>query len=207
MTKALRPTLKLMPFLLLAACAAAAKVLYPVNEDAFNAKPGDYLLDGEHATVIFGLDHMGFSTFYGRFDTLEGRFSYDGDTPTDSEVAIRILTASVNTGSSALDEDLRGKAMFDSAAYPAASFISTKVTQTGEKTGTVEGLLTIKDVTKPVTLAVTFGGSGTHPLTGMKTIGFNATGMIRRSDFGLSRWLPFVGDEVSLIIEAEFTRK
>jgi len=206
MTKALRLAL-IAPFLLLAACTAAAKVLYPVNENAFDAKPGDYVLDGEHATVIFGLDHMGFSTFYGRFDTLEGRLSYGGDTPEASEVAIHIMTASVNTPSPALDEDLRGKALFDSETYPAATFTSTKVTQTGEKAGTLDGLLTIRDVTRPVTLNVSFGGSGTHPLTGMKTIGFNATGMIKRSDFGLKRWLPFVGDEVSLLIEAEFIRK
>ncbi len=206
----MRDTLRLLliaPLLMLAACTAAAKVLYPVNENAFDARPGDYMLDAEHATVIFGLDHMGFSTFYGRFDTLEGRLSYGGDTPEASEVAIRIMTASVNTPSPALDEELRGKALFDSETYPAASFTSTRVTQTGENTGTLEGLLTIRDVTRPIALNVTFGGSGTHPLTGNQTIGFNASGMIKRSDFGLKRWLPFVGDEVSLLIEAEFIRK
>lgn len=206
MTKALRLVL-FTPLLILAGCAAAAKVLYPVNESAFDAKPGDYVLDGAHAAVIFGLDHMGFSTFYGQFDTLEGRLSYGGDTPEASEVAIRIMTASVNTRTEALDEELRGKAMFDSSAFPAATFTSTKVTQTGENTGTLEGLLTIRDVTSPVTLDVTFGGSGTHPLTGNQTIGFNATGVIKRSDFGLTRWLPFVGDEVALLIEAEFIRE
>lgn len=204
MTLALRPLVLMILLCLLAGCAAAAKIMYPVNEDAFKAKPGDYVLDGEHAVVIFALNHIGFSTFYGQFETLDGRLAYGGDDPTQSEVAIRIHTGSVNTRSAKLDADLRDRAMFDSETYPTASFTSTGVTRTGKKTGTLEGLLTIKDITRPVTLDVTFGGSGTHPLTGKKTIGFNATGMIKRSDFGLNRWLPLVGDAVSLQIEAEF---
>lgn len=196
----------LLPLLALTACASLARVVYPVNDDAFNAKPGDYQLDPSHATVVFAVDHLGFSTYYGRFNTLEGRLSFTPETPERSSVAITIKTASVDTNSRELDDKLRAAAMFDSAAFPDARFVSSSVMATGEKSGTLEGLLTIKDITRPVSLTVTFGGSGTNPLSGQETTGFNAEGTIKRSEFGLKAWLPLVGDDIKLLINAEFVK-
>lgn len=196
----------LFPIMALTACASLAQVVYPVNDDAFNAKPGDYRLDPSHAAVVFAVDHLGFSTYYGRFNTLEGRLSFSPKAPESSSVAITIKTASVDTNSEELDDKLRAATMFDSATFPDARFVSTAVTASGEKSGTLEGLLTIKDVTRPVTLKVTFGGSGTNPLSGKETIGFNAEGAVKRSEFGLKAWLPLVGDDIKLLINAEFVK-
>lgn len=201
-----RHSLAVCLLLSLAACASAARVLYPVNEDAFQVKTGDYRLDPKHAVVIFRVNHLGFSEFYGQFRALSGRLSFSGATPEDSEVAIEIDTGSIDTRSTELDGALKAKSMFNSETFPAARFVSTQVRQTGDKTGKVDGLLTIRDITKPIILNVTFGGSGTHPLSGKKTVGFNATGSFLRSEFGLRDWLPLVGDEVALVIEAEFVR-
>ncbi len=196
----------LLPLLALTACASLARVVYPVNDDAFNAKPGDYQLDPSHAAVVFAVDHLGFSTYYGRFNTLEGRLSFSPKAPENSSVAITIKTASVDTNSEELDDKLRAATMFDSEVFPDARFVSTGVTVTGDNLGQLDGLLTIKDITQPVSLSVAFGGSGTNPLTGKQTVGFNAEGQIKRSDFGLTAWLPLVGDDIHLLINAEFIR-
>lgn len=201
-----RLTLLCLVAVLLAGCASLARVVYPVNEDAFEAQPGDFQLDPSHAVVIFSVDHLGFSTYYGRFNQLDGRLAFSPDNVMDSSVAITIKTSSVDTNSAELDDKLRAAAMFDSDTFPDARFVSTGVTATGDNRGQLDGLLTIRDITRPVSLSVTFGGSGTNPLTGKQTVGFNAEGRIKRSEFGLTAWLPLVGDEITLLINAEFVR-
>lgn len=191
-------------FAFCASCSTAARVLYPVNADALKARAGDYVIDSAHTTVIFGIDHLGFSTFYGRFDDVSGRLTLDTDNPERSETAVRISSASIDTPSDALDEKLRGEEMFDAAAFPDILFESRAVRRTGDATATVEGLLTIKGVTRPVSLAATFHGSGSAPLTNDRRAGFDATALISRREFGLDAWGGFVGDEVRLIIAAEF---
>jgi polyisoprenoid-binding protein YceI len=198
--------LPLLAFVLIGGCASVARLAYPLNEEVFRAKAGDYALDPSHATVIFAVDHLGFSTFYGRFDRLDGTLSFNPADPGASRVAVRVDTGSVNTNSPALDTQLRASSMFDSEQYPVATFISETIEKTGENKGIVSGRLTIRGVTRPVSLAATFGGSGTNPSSGQQTVGFNAEAVIRRSDFGLKAWLPLVGDEVRLIINAEFVK-
>lgn len=199
------PFAALSLFVALGACATAARVLYPVNDDALKVRAGDYVVDPAHTTVIFAVDHLGFSTFYGRFNEISGRLSLNTEQPEKSEAAIKIAAASLDTPSDALDEKLKAPAMFDAAAHPDILFQTTRVIRTGEKTADVEGLLTVKGVTKPLTLKASFHGSGTMPLTGAKAAGFDAKATFLRSDFGLNEWKGFVGDEVSLIIAAEFT--
>lgn len=187
-----------------ASCATAARVLYPVNADALKARAGDYVIDPAHTTVIFSVDHLGFSTFYGRFNDVSGRLTLDTDNPERSETAVRIASASIDTPSDQLDETLRGKQMFDAAAFPDIVFESRTVTRTGDATATIEGVLTIRGVTRPVSLAAAFHGSGSAPLTNDRRAGFDATATLSRRDFGLDAWGGFVGDEVKLIIAAEF---
>jgi polyisoprenoid-binding protein YceI len=190
--------------LALGACATAASVLYPVNENAFKARAGDYTIDPAHTTVIFAVDHLGFSTYYGRFNEISGRLTLDTEHPEKSEAAVRIAAASLDTPSDALDEKLKASEMFDAARHPEIVFATTRVVRTGDNAADVEGMLTVKGVSKPVTLKATFHGSGTMPLTGAKVAGFDAKATIKRSEFGLDAWKGFVGDEVSLIIAAEF---
>lgn len=192
--------------LLLSACAAAARILYPVETDPLKTKPGVYKLDPAHANIIFSVSHLGFSIHYGRFNKISGSLEIDPKAPETARTFISIDTGSVDTNSAELDEKLRARSMFNSEAHPIATFESTSLHITGEKSATINGFLNIKGNRKPVTLNATFIGSGTNPLTGLQTIGFSGEAKILRSDFGMNDWLPLVGDEVTLLLEAEFTR-
>lgn len=194
-------------FLMLSACATAASILYPVSDNAAKAKAGAYEVDTSHASVLFAVKHFGFSVFRGRFDTINGALNLDTKSPENSSVTIDVSVNSLHTGVAALDPQLLDKDMFDASAHEIATFTSTAVHQTGDNTAVIEGVLTVKDISHPITLAATFIGSGTNPLTGKRTAGFSATSTILRSDFNLTEWLPFVADEVSLTIDVEFVEK
>lgn len=189
---------------LLSACASLVSVVYPLNENAAKARAGAYRLDDDHASVLFELSHFGFSSFRGRFDTLSGSLDLDPQSPENSSVTVTLSTGSLHTGVPALDEQLRAPDMFDTALHPEAQFTSGTITLTSDNSARIEGVLTIKGLSRPMVLDATFIGSGTNPLTGQKTVGFAATGIIKRSDFGLDNWLPFVADDVSLTIDVEF---
>lgn len=203
----LKPLLAAAAVLMLSACATIASVVYPLNEEAAKAEAGTYELDPKHASVTWAVSHFGFSTYRGRFDQIEGSLDFDTDAPETSTVAVTIKTDSLHSGVPALDDLLWAATMFDAANHPEISFISRSVTRTGDKTADIDGILTIKDGQQPVILKAAFVGSGTNPLSGRQTIGFSATTNIKRSDFGLKEWLPFVGDDVSLTIDVEFFEK
>ncbi|MCK0070115.1 YceI family protein [Kordiimonas laminariae] len=193
-------------FLTLAGCASVARIVYPLNDDPLKAVPGSYELDPTHANIIFSVNHLGFSLHHGRFNQIEGSLVIDPAAPQDAQLYTRIDMASVDTNSEALDNMLRADGMFDSENYPYASFESARIQLTSEKTAEIVGNLTIRGIRKEITLSAEFIGSGTNPATGKKTIGFSGKGRFKRSDFNLKQWLPLVGDEVNLILEAEFTR-
>ncbi|MEX0297759.1 MAG: YceI family protein [Kordiimonas sp.] len=192
--------------LVLIGCTAAAKILYPVNDDPLKTRAGIYKLDPTHANIIFSVNHLGFSLHHGRFNKIEGSLDLDNSIPEKSEVFIRVETHSIDTNSQELDSLLRAKQMFNAAEHPYISFESKSVQLTDPKTAIISGDLTLAGVRKPIDIEATFIGSGTNPLTGVRTIGFSGKGTLLRSAYGLTEWLPFVGDEVSLVIEAEFVR-
>jgi len=167
-----------------------------------------YLLDPNHTTVMFSVNHMGFSKVYGRFDKVEGAFTLDQAAPEKSSVVVTIDAASIDTNQAKRDDHLRSKDFFEAAAFPQLIFKSTSVKKTGEKTATMTGDLTLHGVTKPVSLSVTLTGAGPHPVDQTKTIaGFSARGTLKRSDFGMTYGVPVVGDEIELIIETESIRQ
>lgn len=190
--------------LLCASCAAAARAVYPLNVDALKVRPGDYEIDPDHVSVIFAVNHLGFSVYYGRFSEISGRLSLDVDAPERSEVAVRIASASIDTTSEELNEKLRGEDMFDADAFPDIVFESRRVIRTSEGAADVEGDLTVKGVTRPITLHAEFVGSGRAPLLNDRRAGFSAKARLSRKDFGLDVWSGFVGDDVDLLIAAEF---
>lgn len=195
----------LLPLVLtVAACASVASVVYPVNTEAGRIKQGEYTLDPTHANVIFSLSHLGFSTYYGRFNDISGSLDFNDADPEASRLFISIEANSVDTNNATLEAMLKAENMFNAEAHPSITFVSTAIETTGENTGIVTGDLTIAGTTMPLSLTVTFVGSGTNPVSGTKTVGFNATGTLVRSAFGLKEWLPIVGDDVTLQIEAEF---
>jgi polyisoprenoid-binding protein YceI len=177
-----------------------------VSKDTAKAPSGTYTLETEHSLVLFSVLHLGLTDYYGRFDKLEGSLSFDANTPEKSATSITIDTTSVDTPSARLNDTLKDSSVFASTQFPTATFKSTSITRTGPDTGRIEGLLTMKGVTKPVVLDAVFRGGALNPLTGKYALGFHATGVVKRSDFGMAGtiWSPFVSDEVNLTIEAMF---
>jgi polyisoprenoid-binding protein YceI len=161
-----------------------------------------YTLDPEHSHVLWHISHFGFSNPSGKW-MAKGTLVIDEQQPQNSKVDVKIRLNDVVTGVPKLDEHLRGKVFFDVAHFPNATFVSDKVDVTSKETATVHGMLTLHGVTKPVVLSVKLNKIGVNPITEKKSVGFSATGEIKRSEFGLTTLLPGVGDNVKLDIEAE----
>jgi len=177
-----------------------------VSMNPAQAPNGAYRLEAAHSVILFSILHLGLTDYHGRFDRLSGTLNFDGNEPQRSHVSVTIGMDGVDTPSARLTEDLKGKAVFDVAQYPEARFEATTISQTGPDRGLITGNLTIRNVTKPVTLDAVFRGTERNPLDDVPVLGFHATATIKRSDFGLTDmiWAPLVGDEVTLTIEAMF---
>ena len=184
--------------------AASAQAQTPANPDPAAVKPGVYSLEPQHTQVLFRVYHLGFSTYYGEFSGASGSLRLDPRAAAADALQVSIPIASVHTTSPKLDDELRSADWFGADAYPTASFQSTTVTQTGPGRADVTGQLTLHGVTRSLTLHVRFNGAGVNPLSKAYTAGFEASGHIKRSDFGVSKYVPLVGDEVELIISGAF---
>jgi polyisoprenoid-binding protein YceI len=204
--KGLRLPAFLLMFLMVASCASAVRTLYPLQTDPLKTKPGIYSLDPTHTNIIFAVSHLGFSLHHGRFNKITGSLELDTNKPAKSKVFITVQTASIDTNNLKLDAMLRDKGMFETNKFPAATFESTGLNISGDKTATIEGFLTIKGIRNPIQIDATFIGSGTNPLNGLSIVGFSGKASFKRSDYDLKNWLPLIGNDVTLIIEAEFTR-
>jgi len=174
--------------------------------DVAEVPAGQYKLDPSHASIVWSLSHAGLSQLTGRFDAVSGSLDFDPDAPENSRLSIRIDPASISTGLTEFDETLSTDGKYlDSAAHKDILFVSTQPIKTGEANGQVTGNLTLKGVTKPITLDVTYNGAGKSFGNPGKTLGFSATGVLTRSEFGLGYLTNFgIGDKVKLTIEAEF---
>ena len=167
------------------------------------AAPEAYQLDSSHSQVVFSYDHLGFSTTYGMFSGFDGTVMFDEEDPANSSVEINIPIATMVTGWDARDQHFSSPDFFNIAEYPAATFKSTSVEVTGDKTANITGDLTVNGVTKPVTLETTFNKVDMHPMAQKRTIGATATASVMRSDFNLGMFAPNVGDQVDLIVSFE----
>jgi polyisoprenoid-binding protein YceI len=171
-----------------------------------------YTFDPFHTYVNFAVDHLGFSTLYGRFDKSSGKAMLDR-AGKKGAIEFVVETGSINTGDSdrasrprARDEHLRGTDFFNSAEFPRMTFKSTAVKFAGENVAEVEGQMTLLGVTKPLTLKIERWKCGAHPFSKREMCGGNAIGKIRRSDFGMKYGLPAVGDEITLLVGFEAYR-
>jgi len=167
------------------------------------AAPVRYDLDPNHTRIDFSWTHFGFSHPMGRFDRFEGDFRFDPTDPTKSSVAVTIPVDSIDTGVAKLDTHLKTDDFFDVARYPTATFKSTRVERSGEHGLKVTGDLTLHGVTRPVVLDVVVNKVGQHPMAGRAAAGFDASATIKRSDFGISNYVPNVSDEIMLSISTE----
>lgn len=191
----------------LALFAAVPASSQTVSKDPSQAPGGTYTSNEDHTQVLFSVRHLGLTDYHGRFDKISGTLTFDSRQPERSAVSISIDTASLDTTSERLNNNL--KTIFRVQQFPAMTFKSTSITRTGPDSGRMDGVLTIQDVAKPVILDVTFIGGGRPPMSGGYALGFHAAGILRRSDFGLDKmfWNRFVSDDVALTIEAEFDQK
>lgn len=184
----------------LLAIALGVAALFPQTSHAADT----YKLDPAHTTVIWNANHIGFSNPHGLFSMIEGTLVLDEAAPEKSSVDATISTANLFTGNPKFDEHLKTKDFFDAVAFPKATFKSTKVEKTGDKTAKVTGDLTLLGKTKPVVLDVTYNKSGIFPMNQKPTVGFSATTIIKRSEWGMDYGVAMgVSDDVKLTIEAE----
>ena len=167
------------------------------------AAPVRYDLDPNHTRIDFSWTHFGFSHPMGRFNRFEGDFRFDPADPTQSSVTVTIPVDSIDTGVAKLDAHLKTGEFFDVARYPTATFKSTRVERSGEHDLKVTGDLTLHGVTRPVVLDVVVNKIGQHPMAGRAAAGFDASATIKRSDFGISNYVPNVSDEIRLSISTE----
>ena len=183
---------------------AAALAAFLLAAGASPALADPYVIDASHTHVGFKVSHLGFSETYGTFNNVAGTIDLDQDNPEKSSVDVDIKTASIDTNHEKRDEHLRGPDFFDVGKYPDITFKSTKVERTGDKTAKVTGDLTMHGVTKPVTLDVTLLAAGPYPMDKSVTAaGFNATATLKRSDFGMTAYVPMISDEVVITISTE----
>ena len=166
------------------------------------AAPVTYGVDSTHTFPRFSYSHLGYSTQLSSFSKTTGKVVFDAEAKKGS-VDIVIDTKSVSTGFADFNEHIQGEDFLDTAKFPQATFKSTKVVFDGDKPQLVEGLLTIKGVTKPVTLTVTSFQAMPHPMLKKPAIGANAFTVIKRSEFNAGKYAPYVGDDVRIDIAIE----
>jgi polyisoprenoid-binding protein YceI len=166
------------------------------------AKPENYELDPAHTQVLFSVDRFGFSRILGQFSSVSGAIRIDEEAPEKSSVEVVIDVAGIASGNAERDSHLKDQFWFDAAAHPKIRFKSTSVELTDERTARVTGKLTIRDVTKPVTLDVTLNRIGQDPATQKQAAGFSASTRIDRTDFGMDTAPELIGTEVTIQIEA-----
>lgn len=184
--------------LILAAALAGAAT-------AANAESITYTMDPAHTQVVAQWNHFGFSNPTIHFGQIDGTVTYDPENVEASSVQVTIPLSGMDSGVEAFNEHLRTADFFDIAQYPEVTFRSTSVKALGADRMRVTGDLTMHGITRPVDLAVTVNGVGTHAMTGQPAAGFDAEATILRSDFGLDMYAPTVSDEIKLRITTEAT--
>jgi polyisoprenoid-binding protein YceI len=185
------------------------------NLVGYEALPsGTYVLDPTHASLIWKVDHLGLSDYTARFTDFEATLSYNAENPDQSSVKVNVNPLSVETHYPNPEQEdfnaklAKGEDWFNGEAFPAITFQSTGLDITGDNEGVLTGNLTFLGVSKPVSLDVQFnGGYEKAPFSEAAKMGFSARGVIKRSDWGFTTYLPVIGDEVELLIEAEFVHQ
>ncbi len=172
---------------------------------------GNYSLDKTHASLIWKVSHLGLSDYTARFTDFDADINYNAEDPTASTVKVTVNPLSVETDyPNAEEKDFNaklatGEDWFNGENFPEITFTSTKITIGEDNTGKMRGDLTMLGMTKPLTLDVTFnGGYLEKPFAGVPAMGFSASGMIDRSEWGFDTYEPSIGGDVKILIETEF---
>lgn len=193
--------------LALGLAGAAPAAAQAVTADPAAVKSGTYVVETRHTQVLFTISHLGITNFSGLFHDATGSLTLNAADPGASSLKVTVPIASVTSSSSVLDGMLKGPTWFDAAAFPNATFVSTKIVRTGPTTATIEGDLTLHGVTKPIKLDAKLMGSGMNVVSKVYSVGFSATTALKRSDFGIKTLLPALADDVTLSIQLALEAK
>lgn len=170
------------------------------------AAPETYVIDNSHTFPRFEYTHLGFSNQVHRFNTTSGKVVIDRAAKTGS-VDVLIDAKSVDTGSTVFNGHIQGEGFFDTANFPSITFKSDNLKFDGDKLTSVEGIMTMKGVSKPLTLTVTAFNCKAHPMTKKDACGANATGKLKRSEFNAGKYAPAVSDDVTLTLSIEAVKE
>jgi polyisoprenoid-binding protein YceI len=190
--------------LVAAVLAASGALAAPASPTLSSVKAGTYKVESYHTQVGFSLSHFGFTNYSGLFSGATGSLRLDPANPTASKLEVTIPVQSLLTTVPLLTDELKGDKWFDTAKFPQATFISTRIAVSPNGETTIEGNLTLHGVTKPIVLRAHLMGVGVNPIDKAYTAGFEASGTLKRSDFGVSMYAPALGDEVQLSIAGAF---
>jgi len=171
------------------------------------AESATYKLDPDHTGLYFQVMHFGYSSMFGRFNSMSGSVEFDPDNPALGGFTLTIDANSVDTNHQARDDHLRSPNFFNTGEFPEITFASTAIEVTGENTGTITGDFTLLGVTNSVTMDATFNQIAPYPFDEAQTrVGFSATGSLNRADFGMSYGSGGIGDDIALYVEVEAFR-
>ncbi len=171
-----------------------------------SAAPETYIIDGNHTMPRFSYSHFGYSTQLSKFDKTSGKIVLDKETKQGS-VDVTIDMTSVNTGYPLFNEHIQAEDFFNTSKFPTATFTSNKLTFKGDKLASIDGTLTIKGISKPVTFEVTSFLCMPHPIVKKDACGANATAVVKRTDFNMGKHVPYVSDEVTIDIPVEAVKE
>jgi polyisoprenoid-binding protein YceI len=196
-----------IPLAIVAPLAAQKETAAPLpgQLDTTRVTAGTYAADPAHTLVGFRVNHFGFNDYFGIFGDASGTLIIDPKKPAASKVDISIPITGLTTANAKLNDHMKSADFLDAAKFSTARFVSAGVKVNGTR-AIIAGNLTIKGVTKPVTLDARFTGAGTNPYNKKATVGFEATTVIKRSDFAVNYGIPAVSDKVELTITAAFEK-
>lgn len=184
----------IIPALLLASSIATAEEI-------------TYTIDPTHTATVFSWDHLGYSTPSANFKAINGEIVFNDTNPAQSKVNVIINTKSINTNVDMFDLKLQDAEWFNGAEFPTITFDSTKVTPLENNQYKVDGVLTIKGISKVISLNAKLNKKAIHPMAGGEAIGFNATTHFNRSDFEMGDYVPAVSDQINVNITVEAIAK
>ena len=190
----------------LGAALIAGQAFAQASQDPKAVEAGTYAVEPSHTRVQFAVTHFGFTSYWGDVSGVSGSLVLDPKDSAADQVSVSIPVSSVSTTNAKLDGELKSPMFLDGTTYPTITFVSKSVKKTGPTTALVTGDLTLHGVTKPVTLAAKFNASGANMMNQHVTVGFDATAHIKRSDFGVTKYVGPVGDQVDVIISAAFEK-
>ena len=188
-------------FLLLSACGQGEPT---VDGGLLGIPSGTYAVDKSHTSVTFSYFHQGLSYPLLRATEIDGELELDSNALEKSRTSIAVEVESIRSNLDYFDKELASRKFFHADKYPHITFATHSYTPLNESLGELIGFVTIREITKPVVLSVQINGAMQHPALNTPVIGFSASGSLKRSDFGLNRFVPMVGDQVEIRIEAEF---